>query len=182
MNYRKIPFMGGTPPGVMHQLEGLPMSKIARIPVSNLPPGVPGLVRWIKTAHPSIYRAIGQRLAAKRVRLQGLGLAMPGDDLSEVKVNVQKVADSASPGSSVANTILSTVKDLVTVGLPLYQQQKLFDLQLSRAKQGLAPLDTSAIADASAFRVGVDSATRNTGLWIVGGLAAAFLGYKLLTR
>lgn len=157
--------------------------KIARIPVSNLPPGVPGLVRWIKAAHPTIYRSLGARLAVARpVRLAGLGIAAPGDGLDEVKVNVTKIADSAPAGGSVANTILSTVKDLITVGLPLYQQQKLFDLQLSRAKQGLAPLDTAAIADGSALRVGVDTATRNTALWIAGGLGVAFLGYKLLTR
>lgn len=158
------------------------MSKIARIPVANLPPGVPGLVRWIKREHPAIYRQLGTRLAAKRHVLQGLGLVSPGDDLSEVKVNVQKIADAAPPGSSIANTILSTVKDLVTVGLPLYQQNKVFDLQLDRAKKGLAPLNTSALADASSFRVGVDSATRNTGLMIVGALLVGLLGYKLLAR
>lgn len=155
------------------------MSKIRRIPVpvSGFKPGVPGFVSWVKTAHPAIYRAAQDRLSV--MRMDGLGLSSP-DDLSEVKVNVQKVAESGGPGA--ANMILSTFKDLVSVGLPLYQQQKLFDLQLQRAKAGLAPLDTSAIQDSGAIRVGVDSATRNTGLWVVGGLAAALLGYKLLTR
>lgn len=179
MNYPRIPFMGGTPPGVMHQLEGLPMSKLNRVllPRSGLPPGVPGFVRWIKTAHPSIYRAAQNRLTA--MRMHGMGVASPAD-LSEVKVNVQKVAETGGPGA--ANMILNTFKDLVSVGLPLYQQQKIFDLQLQRAKAGLVPADTSALESAASFRVGVDSATRNTGLWIVGGLAAAALGYKLLSR
>lgn len=182
MNYLRIPFVGRTPPGITHGLEGLPM-KIARIPVANLPPGVPGLVRWIKAAHPTIYRSLGARLAVARpVRLAGLGLASPSDDLSEVKVNVTKIADSAPAGSSIANTILSTVKDLVTVGLPLYQQQKVFDLQLSRAKAGLAPLDTQALSDASALRVGVDSGTRNTGLMIAGILAVGGIAWALLRR
>lgn len=155
------------------------MSKIARIPVSTLPKGVPGLVRWIKASHPTIYRGLAERLAVSR-GLKGLGLTSPADDLSEVSVNVKKIADTGGPG--VANTILNTVKDLVTVGLPLYQQQKVFDLQLSRAKAGLAPLDTSAISDASAFRVGVDSATRNTGLMIAGAAAIGLIGFALLRR
>ena len=155
------------------------MSKIARIPVSSLPKGVPGLVRWIKMTHPPVYRALAERLAVSR-GLKGMGLISPADDLSEVSVNVKKIADTG--GAGVANTILNTVKDLVSVGLPLYQQNKVFDLQLSRAKQGLAPLDTSAISDASAFRVGIDSATRNTGLMVAGLAAAGLIGFALLRR
>lgn len=142
-----------------------------RIPVSNLPPGVPGLVRWIKLAHPAIYSKLSARLA--NAPLRGLGLTDPN-------ATAVTVADSGKPG--IAQTILSSVKDLISVGLPLYQQQKLFDLQLKRAQAGLAPLDTQAISDASAVRVGVDSSTRNTGLIIAGVGAAALLGFALLRR
>jgi len=147
------------------------MSKIARIPVSSLPRGVPGLVRWIKVAHPAIYRGLSARLA--HAPLHGLGITDPN-------ATAVTVADSAKPG--VAQTILSTVKDLISVGLPLYQQQRLFDLQVKRAQAGLAPLDTSAISEASALKVGVDSGTRNTGLIIAGLGAAALLGFALLRR
>jgi hypothetical protein len=146
------------------------MSKIARIPVSSLPPGPVGFVKWLKVAQPPIYRAVAARFAARGV--SGLGLDAPTAD--------PVVAAAAKPG--IGQQILDTVKDLVQVGLPLYQQNKLFDLQLKRAQAGLAPLDTAALADASALRVGVDSGTRNTGLIIAGVAAAALLGFALLKR
>lgn len=150
------------------------MSKIARIPVSSLPKGVPGLVRWIKVAHPAIYDNLARVVRAHTTpggKLSGLGLTDPA-------ATPITAADSGNPG--IAQTIVNTVKDLVAVGLPLYQQQKLFDLQVKRAQQGLAPLDTARIADMSAVRVGVDSDTRKTGMLIAGGLAAALLGYAVL--
>lgn len=149
------------------------MSKIARIPVSSLPAGIPGLVRWVRMAHPRVYRGLAARLAANN-QLNGMGLVVPGED------PVAAVADSAKPG--IAQQIITGLQDLVKVGIPLYQQQKLFDLQIARAKQDLPPLDTTAISDASALRVGVDTSTRNTGL-IIGGLAfAGLIGYALLRR
>ena len=149
--------------------------KIARIPVADLPRGLPGFVRWLRTAHPNIHRAVGARLAASN-QLNGLGLVLPGTD------PVAAAADNAAQNPGVTQTILNTVKELVSVGLPLYQQNKLFELQIKRAQQNLPPLDTQAISDASALRVGVDSGTRNTGLIIAGVGAAALLGYALLRR
>lgn len=143
------------------------MSKI-RIPVSTLPRGVPGFVRWLRVAHPRIHGDLAARLRDRG--LAGMGLTSP-EAVS---------AAAAQPGT--AQTILSTVKDLISVGLPLYQQNKLFELQLQRAKQNLAPLDTSAIADSSALRVGVDSQTRNTGLIIGGSIAAGLLALALIRR
>jgi hypothetical protein len=171
MNYRRIPFVGRTPPGVMHSLEGLPMSKIARIPVSNLPKGVPGLVRWIKTAHPVLYRQLDNKVRAVAA-MHGLGVTDP----------------NAAPGTAIAaadtpgwgSTILSTIKELLPTALSTYQQTKVFDLQLKRAQLNQPPLDINALSDAAALRVGVDSQTRNTGLWIAGGAVAALFGYKLL--
>lgn len=169
MNYLRIPFVGGSPPGEMTALEGIAMSKI-RIPVSNLPRGVPGFVRWVKATYPQVYRGYNGRIA--NLAVTRMGFALPGTE----------VGIAAADKPSLANTILSTVKDLIPTALQTYQQSKLFDLQLSRAKQNLAPYDTAALENMSAIRVGVDSQTRNTGLLIVGGVAAAFLGYKLLSR
>jgi hypothetical protein len=175
MKYKRIPFVGKTPPGEVHQLEGLPsedraMSKIARMkaPVSTLPRGVPGFMVWLRRSHPRVH---GKVLARMSDQLAGLGLSPP--------TNVPEVAAAAAnPG--IGQQILSTVKELVQVGLPLYQQDKIFKLQLKRAEAGLAPLDTAALADASAVRVGVDGATRNTGLMIGGALALGLLGYALI--
>lgn len=146
--------------------------KIARIPVSTGPKGIPGLVRWIKATHPPIYMGLAQRLSTRGV-LNGLGIAD-----SSLTALPTTAADSGKPG--IAQTILNTVSELVKVGLPLYQQQKVFDMQLKRAAAGQPMLDTAAVADLSSVKVGVDSATRNTGLMIVGGLAGGFLLYKLV--
>lgn len=145
------------------------MSKIARIPVSNLPPGVPGLVRWIKMSHPGIYMELGRRLQSA-VELSGLGLSSPKMD---------PVAAAVAQPSLWAN-ITSTVKDIVGVALPLYQQKKLFDLQVKRAENGQQPLDPGAISDISSVKLGVDASTRNTALMIAGGLGVLYLGAKLL--
>jgi hypothetical protein len=177
MKYKRIPFVGKTPPGTMHQLEGIPsedraMSKIARmkVPVSTLPRGVPGFMVWLRRAHPRMH---GNVVARMSDQLAGLGLSPP--------TSVPEVAAAADkPG--MAQQILSTVKELVQVGLPLYQQDKIFKLQLRRAEQNLPPLDTSALADASAIRVGVDGATRNTGLMIAGAVGLGLVGYALLRR
>lgn len=149
------------------------MSKIARIPVSNLPPGVPGLVRWIKRTHPVVYRALDSKVRAVAA-MHGLGVADP----------------NAAPGTAIAAadtpgwgaTILNTVKELLPTAISTYQQKKVFDLQLRQAAAGKPPLDINALSDASALRLGVDSSTRNTGLIIAGVGAAALLGFALLRR
>lgn len=176
MNYRKIPFVGGTPRGEIVALNGLPedrtMSKIARIPVATtLPAGVPGLVRWVKFTHPAIYHALSARLAAAN-QLQGVGVLDPSTD--------PVTAVASKPG--IGQTIVDTLKELVTVGLPIYQQQKVFDAQLKRAELGQQPLDTRGLSDASALRFGLDSGTQNTGLMIAGLAAGALVLFALLKR
>lgn len=147
------------------------MSKIARIPISTGPAGVPGLVRWIKRSHPGVYLELGRRLQSA-AELNGLGIVAPVADPVQAAV--------AKP--SMWANITNAVKDIVAVGLPLYQQNKLFSLQVKRAEAGQPLLDPAAISDISSVKVGVDSATRNTGLLIVGGVAAVFLLSKLLRR
>lgn len=142
------------------------MSKIARIPVSNLPPGVPGLVMWIKRTHPRMFAELSDRM-----NNYGMGLDAPNPDLAV-----------AAQQPSTAQTILNTVKELVPAALSMYQQNKLFDLQLKRAQSGLAPLDTAAIADSAALRVGVSQDTRNTALIVAGIAGAAILGFAFLRR
>lgn len=148
------------------------MSKIARIPISSdLPKGVPGLVRWIKASHPAIYNQLAYRLRAVS-GVHGLGWADP------TATPATPIAAASTPGW--ASTILNTVKELLPTALTTYQQSKVFDLQLKRAEAGQPMVDTAALSDAAALRIGVDSATRNTALYAVGGIVAALLGYKLL--
>jgi hypothetical protein len=174
-NYKKVPFVGGAPAGIMHKLDGLTMekvmSKITRMPpVMVGPKGVPGLMRWVRRVHPNIYDNVRARLAVSNLR--GLGFALPTAD----------PVPAAAANPSTAQTILSTVQDLIKVGLPMYQQNQLFNLQIKRAQAGLAPLDATTMNDLSSVKVGVDSATRNTALYIGGGLALALVAYKLLSR
>lgn len=147
-----------------------------RVPVSTLPPGVPGFVRWLRVAHPRLHGELAARLRDRG--LAGMGLVLP----TGVSASAPAVVNAAATQPGVAQQILSTFTELVKVGLPMYQQDKLFKLQLQRAQQNLPPLDTSALADASALRVGVDTQTRNTGLIIGGAVAAAILGFALLRR
>lgn len=140
--------------------------KIARIPVSS-EAGVPALVRWVKRTHPGIYMELDRKM---RRQLFGLGLVAPAGD------NVQAAA--AQP--SMWANLTSTLKELVAVAAPVYQQKKIFDMQIKRAEAGQQLLDTSAISDISSVKVGIDSSTRNTALWLAGGLALAFVGGKAL--
>ncbi len=142
------------------------MSKIARLPISSTQRGVPGLVRWIKQTHPRMYADLRDRMDN-----YGMGLDAPSPTLAVA---------AAQP--STAQTILNTVKELLPGALSMYQQNKLFDLQIKRAQQNLPLVDTSAIADASALRFGVDSSTQNTVMIAVGVGAAALLGFALLRR
>lgn len=140
--------------------------KIARIPVSS-EAGVPALVRWVKRTHPGIYMELDRRMQGQ---LMGLGLVAPAGD---------NVKAAASQPSMWAN-ITSTLKELVAVAAPVYQQKKIFDMQIKRAEAGQQLLDTSAISDISSVKVGMDASTRNTALWIAGALALAFIGGKAL--
>lgn len=149
--------------------------KILRFPVADLPKGLPGFVRWMKSAHPQVHRAVAARLAANNL-LGDLGLTLPGED------PVVNMADASATKPGIGQQIVNVISDIAKVGLPIYQQQKIFDLQLARMKAGQQPLDTQAISDASALRFGVDSGTKNTGLIIAGILGAAVLGFALLRR
>lgn len=154
------------------------MSKIARIPVSSGPKGVPGLVRWVRRTYPNIYQGLAVSLST-HPGLQGavseLGTPMTALSLDSIPV---KAADSG--GAGIASTILNTVSELAKVALPLYQQQKLFDMQVKRAAAGQPMLNTDQLANMSSVKVGVDESTRNTGLMIAGAAVLGLLAFKLL--
>ena len=85
------------------------------------------------------------------------------------------------PTSTLSSSIADTLKNLAAGFLPLYQQKKLLDIQLERAKNGLPPLDTSAYESGSGgVQVGVNRSTQNTLLMLAGIAAGGFLLVKLL--
>lgn len=145
------------------------MSKIKmKVPVSNLPAGYPGFFAWVKRAHPGLYSQAVARVPQAFAGMGAMGLTAPGEPTAQ--------------SQGIASKLLDTIKNLATVALPIYTQKKVLDMQLKRADAGLPPLDTSQISDMTSVKVGVDEGTRNTGLMVVGGILAAILGYKLLSR
>lgn len=82
----------------------------------------------------------------------------------------------------IATGLTDVVKQATPVVLAAKQQKDLQKLNVERAKQGLAPLDTAAYAEASApvmkIQGGLDAGNRKLLLW--GGLAAVtVLGFAL---
>lgn len=129
--------------------------------------GVRGLVDWIKIRQPYLYRRIGNSL--ERLARRPLGDdATPPATWSETLKNLVAVAGQALLSKS-----------------QLDAQKKILDLQLARAKAGLAPLDidpaTFGIAGPS-VTVGISPDTKK--LLMIGGViaVAAFLLPKALGR
>lgn len=145
------------------------MSKIAFIKPSpgGAPRGVKGFFGWLRGTQPQIYGAVMQRVQSGS--LGDLGIAAPSAIESEAP---------ASP--SLADKIKDIVLGVSTAYLSVEQmraQRKVLDYQLSRMKQGLAPLDIDMNqmgAGGPSVSVGISSDTQK--LLIYGGLAviAAF--------
>lgn len=145
--------------------------KLSRVSAGSRTTGWSGFSNWLQAKHPQVYREVSRRLTNSGA-LSGLGFAAPVSD--------PIVAAAQNP--SLLDKITSTIKDVVAVALPAYQQKKIIDVQLARAKQGLDPLNLNELSDLSSVKVGVDSSTRNTGLIIAGVLAAVLIVPKLLRR
>lgn len=108
------------------------MTKVAVVPVQDT--GAKGFLNWLKRYQPAIYARIGKK--ADAITLAGLGLTSPTDP-----------ATGAST-AMMSSTVADRLKDLVTVAAQVYltkeqmdANKKILDFQLSRAQQGLAPLD-----------------------------------------
>lgn len=79
----------------------------------------------------------------------------------------------SEPGSpDWMNTVSSTIKDIVTQ----YNQQKILDANIERARQGLPPINTASIAPT--YNVGLSPETQQ--LLMFGGIA--LLAILLLKR
>ena len=87
------------------------------------------------------------------------------------------------PTTTMSAQISSLLTNLGSAFLPLYQQKKMLDIQVERARNGLPPLDTSAYDSASGgVNVGVNRSTQNTLLMLAGIAAGGFLLVKLLGK
>lgn len=94
-------------------------------------------------------------------------------------------ASGTNTGGSIWDTIASNVSKITTTAIPAYMQYKVWNENLKRARQGLAPLDPNTYAPAA--RVQVDAgpnirAAAKTAGFGVGGLALVGVGLWLLLR
>lgn len=74
---------------------------------------------------------------------------------------------------------------LTSVGaaLQIYNQQRLSNINLSRARQGLAPIEAQSVPGlVPTVQVGVDPATRNTGLLVAASIGGAIVLALLMRR
>lgn len=165
------------------------------------PPGRPGFVAWLKDRMPGVYETIKQRdpelvkpialpkrargrsAAVRRApypwrgaegynyargdfRLYGLG-----QDPADVGTTGATAAAAASKEESWADKISSWVSPLVNV----YQQKKMVDLQLERARNNLPPLPDDALAAKVKVTTGFDRYIP----WVLAGVGGIVL-IKLL--
>ena len=94
------------------------------------------------------------------------------------------VTDSTPmPTTTLSTQIISVLSKAAASFLPLYSQKQLLDVQITRARQGLPPLDTSQYESASqGLNVGLNRSTQSTFLMVAGLAAAAFVAVKLIKR
>ncbi len=161
MNYRKVPFMNGY--NAMYPGEGFlsgaePPAKPVKVMLrasTTLAPGWPGFMSWLATAHPQLFALVQVRYPNLALYTQnsdpapviqnmisGLGQSLTPVDVTATMLPTSTSASSGSTGfwaglasslTSIAPTVIATV-----------DQQKIFNTQLSRAQQGLPPLNTSS--------------------------------------
>jgi len=163
MNYRKVPFMP-----TMHGLAGYdalspgnfmgavtaPAAKPVKVTLrasTTLAPGFPGFLAWLAGAHPNLYNVIKVQYPNLSLYTQyGNPGTLLGQDTSLSPINVtatmlpayQPAATPASGG--FFSDLASSLATLAPTVLATVDQQNIFNAQLSRAKAGLPPLNTSS--------------------------------------
>lgn len=117
---------------------------------------------WFRKFNPKAYAAVMKRVG-----------------LSSMSAEADPVAEP-----SMWDSIISGAKEVLPMLVQARAQKQIFDAQLTRAKQGLAPLQTSEIAPTIRIETGVTSSTgdmiKKMALPI--GLSVAGLAAVLLMR
>lgn len=143
--------------------------------------GTKGFLEWLKEKQPRIYRAAMPKLTTQVQRLGGLGLSIPGSD-----------PVATAPSGSTSSTLATNIKEILMAASQAYltreqmqAQEKLFNLQLSRAQQGLAPLDIDISkygVAAPSVSVGIAGDTQKMLLWGAAIIAGILIIPRLLRR
>lgn len=162
---RPIPFNTATPPGVKIALpKATPVPIKIRARVSNLPRGREGFLRWLEKFAP--------RLAEK------VAVEQPG--LYDLNATLDAHLGEVAATSANTPNWTDTIKNVLSGALQVYQQKKIVDMQLDRAKKGLSPLDVDLYADASSVKVGIDPQTQKSIFTLFGIGAAIVVGIVVL--
>lgn len=161
-------------------------------------PGWQGFVGWLAETHPKLYnmarisdpdtmQALEQQRHSASV-LSGPGTTLAGMGLIEPTATNVGTASDGAPGSAVntsggsaLSSFVSMISQAGAALLPLYQQQKILNIQLKRAQNGQKPLDVGAYVDPNqGINVGMTPATQKTLLYLGGGLAGAWILTRFL--
>lgn len=172
--------------------------------------GFQGFFAWLAATHPKLYNyaavALPNEVDAESLgnpasQLAGMGLLDPltstvsdssiasSADVSFSDVTLPTSVTNALPSDATASpptsdssaaNIISTITQAASAILPVIQDQKILNLQLTRAAQGKPPLDTSKYFPNSGINLGLNPSTQNTVLILGGLVGGAFLLSKLL--
>lgn len=171
---RPIPFNTRTPPGINIELPAdQPVPIKIRAKVSNLPRGREGFLMWLQQFSPPA----AERLLTAAPHLYDLNNQLEAH-LGDVDVGPANVPSAVTTAGAKTDWT-TTVKNVLGGILSVYQQKKLVDLQLQRARAGQAPLDLSDYTDDTSLKVGLDKSTRQTAFGIGGVVLAGIAGLVL---
>lgn len=150
----------------MSKLTVIPFARDRRVPRGSSG-GVPGLVQWIRQAHPMAFRELARtrpQLLRQAAQLNGLGT----------------VAQPSGGG------LVQTANNIAAAVMPFLQldaQRKLLKLQVERAKRGEPPIDTTQLTlPAARVEIEAGQAVRTGMKWGGIALGAALIGAFWLAR
>lgn len=158
MNYRKVPFMHGYDPvspgeGFLSGPASAAPTKVILRASKTMAPGWPGFMAWLAQNYPSLYTqmqvlfpnlAIYTQHKHPAAYVTGLSGGLGDTSLTPIDVTAQTLpVPGSSTSSSWGDQLVSAISSLAPTVIATVDQQKIFNTQLSRAQQGLPPLDTT---------------------------------------
>lgn len=136
--------------------------------------GTKGLLLWLKRRNPQLYAKVRERLPAQ---MAGMGIV--------ISVDPVQTSTTAPPSSKLVDTINSVAQTLAQAYLTKEQidaQKKILSLNISRAQQGLPPIDSNMPGYGLQPSIGVEIGDKTQELmkYAMYGLGA-FLVLRLIT-
>jgi hypothetical protein len=195
MQYRKIPFVSlkgyeaQFPNG--GYLGGLPVEKVLVFrPQKNASPGWRGFFAWVAATHPKLYDYArvsfpdyvgdieGTRSGA--AHLAGLG-ADPTSPIPSVPDYNAESRGAPQYNQSVIGQLVTGLAQAAQTIIPSLNAQKIFNVQMDRARQGLPPLNTTTYGTTTGAPMFASSGGlfSNPMVWVAG---AGVVALVFLTR